>query len=84
MLPVWMDVAEMRIRGLSPKQLFDEVMKKFESGSYQRPSRSGISYMIAPLMRSYPATGRGDWKRLPAFVRRYYLRAEVAQGLRPC
>jgi len=55
MLPVWMDVAEMRIRGLSPKQVFDEVMKKFESGSYQRPSRSGISYMIAPLMRTYPA-----------------------------
>src|SRR5215472_7725078 len=48
MLPVWMDVAEMRIRGLTPQQVIDEVMKKFESGAYQKPSRPGISYMTAP------------------------------------
>lgn len=30
-------------------------MKKFGDGTYQRPARSGISYMTAPLMRSYPA-----------------------------
>lgn len=30
-------------------------MKKFSDGTYQKPARSGISYMIAPLMRSYPA-----------------------------
>jgi hypothetical protein len=55
MLPVWMDVAQMRSRGLSPKQIYDETMKKFDRGIYQKPVRSGISYMTAPLMRSYPA-----------------------------
>ena len=55
MLPVWMDVAEMRARGLGPKRVFEAVMKKFENGDYEKPSRTGISYMTAPLMRSYPA-----------------------------
>jgi len=55
MLPVWMDVAEMRARGLTPKRVFEAVMKKFDSGDYQKPARTGISYMTAPLMRSYPA-----------------------------
>lgn len=55
MLPVWMDVAQMRARGLTPKQVYDETMKKFDGGVYQKPMRSGISYMTAPLMRSYPA-----------------------------
>lgn len=55
MMPVWTDVAQMRARGLSPKQVYEEVMKRFDNGTYQKPARSGISYMIAPLMRTYPA-----------------------------
>jgi len=55
MMPVWMDVAQMRARGLAPKQVYEEIMKRFANGTYQKPSRSGISYMTAPLMRSYPA-----------------------------
>ena len=30
-------------------------MKRFGNSTYQRPARSGISYMIAPLVRTYPA-----------------------------
>jgi hypothetical protein len=55
MLPVWMDVAQMRARGPAPAQVFEAVMKKFDNGTYQKPARTGISYMTAPLMRSYPA-----------------------------
>ena len=55
MLPVWTDVAQMRARGLTPKQIYEETMKKFDNGTYQKPARSGISYMAGPLMRSYPA-----------------------------
>jgi hypothetical protein len=57
MMPVWMDVAQMRARGLPPSQVYEEIMKKFGNGTYQKPARSGISYMTAPLMRSYPAPG---------------------------
>lgn len=55
MLPVWMDVAQLRSRGLGPRQVYEETMKKFDGGTYQKPERAGISYMTAPLMRSYPS-----------------------------
>lgn len=55
MMPVWMDAAQMRARGIPPKQVYEEIMKKFDNGTYQKPVRTGISYMTAPLMRSYPA-----------------------------
>jgi len=55
MMPVWMDAAQMRARGLPPEQVYEEIMKKFGNGTYQKPARSGISYMTAPLIRSYPA-----------------------------
>jgi hypothetical protein len=29
-------------------------MKKFDNSTYQKPARTGIAYMTAPLMRSYP------------------------------
>ena len=57
MLPVWMDAALMRARGFTPKHVYEEIMNKFSRGAYQKPARTGISYMTAPLMRSYPAPG---------------------------
>jgi len=55
MLPVWMDAAKLRAQGLGPRQVSEETMKKFDNGTYQKPGRAGISYMIAPLMRTYPS-----------------------------
>jgi hypothetical protein len=60
MKPVWMDAAQMRARGLSPKQVYEEIVKRFGNGTYQKPLRSGISYMIAPLMRTYPAPNAAE------------------------
>ena len=57
MMPVWMDATRMRASEMSPRQVYDEIMGKFNNGTYQKPARAGISYMIAPLMRSYPAPG---------------------------
>ena len=53
MLPVWMDAAKLRAQGLGPRQVYEETMKKFDNGTYQKPARAGISYMIAPFMRTY-------------------------------
>lgn len=55
MLPVWMDVAKLRTQGLDPKHIYEQTMRKFDDGTYQKPSRTGISYMTAPLMRTYPS-----------------------------
>ena len=54
-LPVWMDTAKMRAaRRLSPLEVKQEIARPYEDGAYRPPSRAGISYMIAPLMRTYP------------------------------
>jgi hypothetical protein len=45
--------AELRARGMNAKQVHDEVTKRFGTAAYPNPSRSGVSYMIAPLMRGY-------------------------------
>jgi len=54
-LPVWMDTAKIRAaRRLSPLEVKQEIARPYEDGTYRPPSRAGISYMIAPLMRTYP------------------------------
>jgi len=45
--------AELRARGMSVKHVHEEVTKRFGNPAYPNPSRPGVSYMIAPLMRGY-------------------------------
>ena len=55
MLLVWLDLAALRAQGIAPKPVYEQIMQRFEHGTYQKPDRAGISYMTAPLMRTYPA-----------------------------
>jgi hypothetical protein len=51
------DVAAMRASGkYTAKQIQSIVADKIRKGIYKAPSRSGISYMLAPLMRVYPGS----------------------------
>jgi hypothetical protein len=45
--------AELRARGMNIKQVHNEVVKRFGKPDYPNPSRSGVSYMIAPIMRGF-------------------------------
>jgi hypothetical protein len=45
--------AELRARGMDASQVHDEVTKKFGTSTYPNPSRTGVSYMLAPIMRGY-------------------------------
>ena len=45
--------AELRARGMNAKQAHAEVTKRFGTVDYPNPSRSGVSYMLAPIMRGY-------------------------------
>jgi hypothetical protein len=45
--------AELRARGMDAKQVHEEVLKKFGRASYPNPARTGVAYMIAPIMRGY-------------------------------
>lgn len=45
--------AELRAKGTGPKEVHDEVTKRFGSKDYPNPARNGVAYMIAPVMRGW-------------------------------
>src|SRR5215831_11971337 len=50
--PVSFDVARLRAEGrFSAEELKAEITRRFKDGVYRSPTRPGISYMIAPVMR---------------------------------
>ncbi len=52
-LPVYFDMADLRASGVTPQELKDLVRSRFENGYYKAPKRTGISYMLAPVFRTY-------------------------------
>lgn len=53
-MPIYLDVAAMRASGkYSPTAVRDTVVARINRGYYKAPSRPGISYMEAPMMRVY-------------------------------
>lgn len=53
--PVYMDVAAMRASGkYLATQIRDSIIRGINAGVYKAPSKPGISYMLAPIMRVYP------------------------------
>jgi len=56
-LHVFLDVAAMRASGkYSAMQVRDTIVQRVKNGVYKAPSKPGISYMLAPMMRTYPGT----------------------------
>ena len=54
--PVCLDVAAMRASGkYTAVQIRDTVIQRLHNGIYHAPSKPGISYMLSPVMRVYPA-----------------------------
>lgn len=51
-LKVIMDAAALRAEGMSPAALKAEVEKRYENKTYKAPEKAGLSYMIAPVMRT--------------------------------
>jgi hypothetical protein len=54
--PVYMDAAAMRASGkYTALQVRNIIVDRIKKGIYKAPARPGISYMLAPVMRTYPA-----------------------------
>jgi len=54
--PVYEDAAAMRASGkYTALQVRNIVIDRIKKGIYKAPARPGISYMLAPVMRTYPA-----------------------------
>jgi hypothetical protein len=52
-MPVYFDMAEMRASGTPAEELKAIVVERWETGQYKAPERAGISYMLAPMFRTY-------------------------------
>jgi hypothetical protein len=53
-LRVWLDVAALRAGGKDAGAVRAEIERRFRKGIYKAPRKPGLSYMVAPLMRTYP------------------------------
>jgi hypothetical protein len=52
--PSYADVEEMRASGkVNGSQMKEIMMERYKKGYYKAPARSGISYMVGPIMRVY-------------------------------
>ncbi|HTD42126.1 MAG TPA: hypothetical protein VK671_15965 [Mucilaginibacter sp.] len=53
--PVSMDVAAMRATGkFTALQIKNIVIDRIKKGIYKAPAKAGVSYMLGPVMRTYP------------------------------
>jgi hypothetical protein len=53
--PIYMDVAAMRASGkYRATQIRDSIKHRIQTGVYKAPSKPGMSYMLAPVMRVIP------------------------------
>jgi hypothetical protein len=68
-LPVVFAVAEMRASGkYSPLQIRDTILKRVENGTYKAPSRTGVSYMLGPILRTHQDDGKIVNMVMPHFM----------------
>jgi hypothetical protein len=51
-LKVIMDAAALRAQGMSPAALKAEIEKRYRDRTYTAPEKAGVSYMVAPIMRT--------------------------------
>src|ERR1700716_2369747 len=47
-----MDAAAFRAQGMSPAALKADIEKRYRDKTYQVPEKGGLSYMVAPIMRT--------------------------------
>ncbi len=58
LMPIFFEIAAMRASGkYTALQLKDIVIKRVKDDTYKAPPRTGVCYMLGPLMRSNPGQG---------------------------
>jgi hypothetical protein len=70
--PVYADAAALRATGkFTASQIKDTITARFAKGFYKAPSKQGISYMLAPIMRTY--VGEGSSMHVATFSLPHYM-----------
>jgi len=68
LLQDYMKTAELRASGMDANHVHREVTKKFGASDYPNPSRTGIAYMIAPVMRGFTAAPEPKTMNMPHYM----------------
>src|SRR5216683_1703238 len=50
---VFFDAAEMQAKGTPPEKLKEIVQDRYKANYYKAPERTGVSYMLSPILRTY-------------------------------
>jgi hypothetical protein len=69
--PVEFDVEKLRLEGkLTPRELKQEIDRRFKSRVFRSPARPGIAYMVSPVARLYggPASKETFVMNMPHFM----------------
>lgn len=59
-MKILFDIAAMRARGMAPQELQEIMNQRSESGYYKPPARTGVAYMLSPMLRAYADPMQGD------------------------
>jgi hypothetical protein len=65
--PVHWDIAYFREQGLAPEAVRERIQGGFASGKYIAPQRTGMSFMISPVLNLPDGKG-GTWNYPPHFM----------------
>lgn len=57
---VFFDAAELRAKGTPPQELKKLIQERYRTSYYRAPERSGVSYMMAPILRTYIDPDHGE------------------------
>lgn len=57
---VFFDAAEMQAKGKPPEELKKLIQERYKTGYYKAPDRAGVSYMLAPILRTYVSPDVND------------------------
>jgi hypothetical protein len=60
--------AELRARGMDSKQVHEEVIKRFGTDAAPNPARTGVAYMIAPIMRGFTSAPGPVTMNMPHYM----------------
>lgn len=59
-MQVYFDMAELRAAGITAEEMKNIVTRRYDTGYYRAPDRAGISYMLAPVVRTYADPEKSD------------------------
>src|SRR5215470_6532756 len=68
LLQDYLHAAELRAKGMDAKQVHAAVTQKFGTAAYPNPARTGVAYMIAPVMRGWANAPQPVTMNMPHYM----------------